>query len=147
MWHRGLGASLVLSLQAAPGFPDRHGDWREAEYPQGNPSSCLGDPRCRLLLNSAGNQGWQPPVGGWSRFPWQPSAASSWLGKEGRRPAEIAPRKISLVPGCYPAVLGKSPSDFPLPNQGSLSLRLESHLCSKKGLFALKVAPPWSHNH
>ena len=41
----------------------------------------------------------------------------SWLGREGRRPAEIAPGR-SLVRGCYPDVLGKSPSDFPLPNQG-----------------------------
>lgn len=75
--HWGLGASLALSLQAPPGFPDRYCDWQEAGYPQGNPSSCLGDPCCRLLLNSAGNQAWQPPVGGWSRFPRQPSAASS----------------------------------------------------------------------
>lgn len=88
--HWGLGASLGLSLQAPPGFPERRCDWQEAGYPQGNPSSRLGDPHCRLLLNSAGNQSWQPPVGGQSRFPWQPSAASSWLGREGSKPAEIA---------------------------------------------------------
>lgn len=56
----GLGSSLALSLQAPPGFPDRHCDWQEAGVPQGNPSSRLGDPHCCLLLKSAGNQGWQP---------------------------------------------------------------------------------------
>lgn len=50
-------------------------------------------PHCCLLLNSIGNQGWQPPVGGRGRFPWQPSAALSWLGREGRRPRKNSCRR------------------------------------------------------
>lgn len=92
---------MAVSLQVLPfppaGFPDRHCDWQEVGYPQGNPSSCLGDPppppHCCLLLNSIGNQGWQPPVGGRGRFPWQPSAALSWLGREGRRPRKNSCRR------------------------------------------------------
>lgn len=133
-----MGASLALSLQAALGFPDRHCDWQEAGYPQGNPSSRLGDPHCLLLLNSAGNQGWQPPVGGRSQFPWQPSAASSFLAWKGKEEAaEIAPGR-SLVRGCYPGVLGKSPSDFPLPNQGCFVTETRFSPVFKKGPFPFK---------
>lgn len=110
-----MGASLALSLQAPPGFPDRHCDWQEAGYPQGNPSSRLGDPRCRLLLNSAGNQCWQPSVGG--REPVSmATVAASWLGREGRRLAEIDAGR-SLVQGCTPVCWGKA-LIFPLPNHG-----------------------------
>lgn len=40
----GLEASLAPGLQVPSGFPDRQCDWQESGYPQGNPSSCLGDP-------------------------------------------------------------------------------------------------------
>lgn len=39
-----LEASLALGLQAPSEFPDRQCDWQESGHPQGNPSSCLGDP-------------------------------------------------------------------------------------------------------
>lgn len=128
--HWGLGASLALSLRAAPGFPDRYCDWQEAGYPQGNPSSRLGDPRYLLLLNSERNQAWQPPVGGWSWFPWQPSAASSWLGREGREEGQQKQQQEGL---CEDATLGCWGKALmaPLFQIGdALSLRLDSHLCS-----------------
>ena len=84
--HRAWGLPWPPIPQAAPGFPDSLCDWQEAGYPQGNPSSRLGDPRCRLLLNSAGNRSWQPPKGGGAGFHGNPQLPHPDLeGKEGGR--------------------------------------------------------------
>lgn len=115
-----------------PGTPriPRHCDWQEAGYPQGNPSSRLGDPR-RLHLNSVGNQGCQPSVGGPASFHGNPRCLiRAWKGRKaaGRNSC----RKRSPA-GLLPCVPGESRCDLSFPIQAALPLRLDSHLCSGNG--------------
>lgn len=98
-------------------------DWQEAGYPQGNPSSCLGDPGCRLLLNSAGNQAgsllWEDGAG----FHGNPQLPHPSL--EGRKKASRnSSRNISVRLLLW---WGKALM-IPVQIRDALSLRLDSHL-------------------